>query len=204
MQIDLPVVVGRGIPQAVGRQPMGLKRLLLTLLVCWTCVVGSYAQRQKQPTRSESIKGQAPSATGWKRTISTSEMDDTVQLLYTISAEKVIKGWLAASNPVLGARCLKNEASLVVITLPVRVERVNRIRFDEEPAEDIFWNNMPNDTGFIASMPQYWAAKMLKAQRVRLEFTPVNAPPAVADFRLAGFEKAYQELSKQCPWIDAR
>jgi hypothetical protein len=45
---------------------------------------------------------------------------------------------------------------------------------------------------------------MLKAKRMRLEFTPVNAPPVVADFQLEGFAKPFEELSKTCDWTESR
>lgn len=120
-------------------------------------------------------------------------------------AQNTVQGWLSRSRPSLAVGCIERKPRILLLVGAVHSDTIGRVRWDDREAfRDYTWDELTDNSGFATTEPVFTAETMLQAKRLRIEFTPVNAAPVVADFSLAGFDKVYADLTKICDWSGSK
>jgi hypothetical protein len=87
-----------------------------------------------------------------------------------------------------------------------------RYRFDQEKAQEMSWHTsedhhtifVPEETVGPSNERHQFSVEFLDqlagAQAFRLEYSPLNGQPAVAEFDVRGLRNHLDQLKTQCPW----
>jgi hypothetical protein len=85
-------------------------------------------------------------------------------------------------------------SAYIAVGAPATVERGDtrtlRVRWDDGPAEEQRWGVSTDSEALFTQHPINFTDRLLTAKRLRVEFTPFNAAPAVMDFTVEGFGQA--------------
>lgn len=143
----------------------------------------------------------------WVGGAGASAMDDSPVVTYRLDAESDIRAWLGTKRPTLVARCLENKTDLYMNARtrfqPVYGEldrAAVRVRIDDGQAQRALWAESTDGEAIFAPQPIALMRRMAKAERLRIEFTPFNAAPAIADFDIRGFDEVITTIAKTCGW----
>lgn len=185
--------------------------ILLIVLVVLGIAISS-STPTSTPASSQSFVtsggGGATSPTGrWIGQTTRSEMDGSVGYHTELEADLPIQTWLRRITPRLAVRCRENKTNVFIHTetaaqpeLGLYDEARVRLRFNDGPPERQRWTESTDDEALFAPSPISLARRIAKAQSLRFEFTPFNAPPAVATFTLTGSSDAVERVATACKW----
>jgi len=134
-------------------------------------------------------------------------MDGSKTVVLFLSADAPIKIWLGEETPELVVRCKESKTDAYVVTGSAAQPESGsygtysvRIRLDDRPARSQRWSESTDNTGLFSSDPVAFAKELSAARRLRFEFTPFNASPAVAEFDLQGLRDVLPEVAEACHW----
>lgn len=147
------------------------------------------------------------SLTSWRSRPIQSEMDGSQGYVVEKDADGAIDKWLGTTTPTLVIRCQENKTSVYVHTetaaqpeLGLYDRATVRLRFDDGAPQRQEWSESTDDVALFAPNPIALARRLAKARTFRFQFTPFNAPPAVATFSLEGSDGAISRVADTCGW----
>ena len=171
----------------------------------------------------------APAVGGkWSVMVSLNIANDSPIITAALGADAPVKGWLQTAIPQLVVRCQtpppRDETVLlstkglpvqpgldvyIDTRMPASVDGSNglhtiSVRFDSNPVEQ--WGTVEStDTEALFIAPFYamqMVGKLTHSQRLLVEFTPSNAPPAIIAFDTRGFKAHAARVLAACPQVD--
>jgi hypothetical protein len=125
-------------------------------------------------------------------------------IAFEMAAEEPVRLWMRHIRPVLVVRCLGGTLDAFVVTQsasaiePGRTDHTVRLAFDEGLVAVERWVDSAERDGLFAPDGRAVVERAASSGRLRFTFTPHNAPPAEASFRLAGIESLQAPLMKHC------
>ena len=161
------------------------------------------AVKKKAPSGSAS--DQAPPGK-WRRSITTSRIDDSQNITLSLDAEEKIVGWPSKSYlPSLILRCAEKKASAYfVVGMSPNIEYGHDgatvlLRFDKKKAYKTRMAKSTDGNALFVWRPKRFIRRCLKHDSLLFQFTPYSSSPATTRFKLHGLKKAIQLLAKRCP-----
>jgi hypothetical protein len=165
------------------------------------------AANQPAPAGRTSPAPPPPVTDKWVRAETTSQMDDSKGVVFQLEGESEIEGWLHRQRPSLVLRCHEGKAEAYMVTgMPASVEsgefhrHTVSVRFDENRTQSQMWGQSTDDKALFAPQPVSFIKGVAGAKRLRLQFTPFNASPVIAEFDVTGFGKYIGDIAKACRW----
>ena len=126
---------------------------------------------------------------------------------FRLDAEALPPGRTASRRPYLVVRCQNTRTDVILTTwTPTVVDRrspgraVVGLSFDDAPASRERWRESSDREALFAPDALRLARAIAKAQTLRVEFTPVNAPVVTVAFNVAGFDQHIATLAADCGW----
>ena len=123
---------------------------------------------------------------------------------FQLDAENMASG---GRRPNLIVRCQNTRTDVILTTwTPTVVERgrpgraVVGLSFDGAPASRERWRESSDREALFAPEALRLARAIAKAQTLRVEFTPVDAPVVTVAFNVAGFDEHIATLASDCGW----
>jgi hypothetical protein len=160
------------------------------------------------PGRSPGV-GAVPAAKGgnWQVTRERSPMDGSKTIILTLPAQEPITVWLGEKTPELVVRCRESKTDVYVVTDTAAQPEYGsyntysvRVRIDDRPARSQRWSESTDNVALFSSDAVGLAKQLSAARRLRFQFTPFNASPAVAEFDLQGLRDVLPEVAAACHW----
>ena len=197
----------------------------LVVLVVSTSTISAQGESSHARRRSA-----APALGGkWSVMVSLNVANDTPIVTAALRADAPVRGWLQTAIPTLIVRCqtphdhdetvllstkgLAVQPGLdvyIVTGMPASVDHSSEgahtisVRFDADPAEH--WGTVEStDAEALFIAPLYAAqmvGKLAHSRRLLVEFTPLNAPPAIIAFDARGFKTHAARVLAACPRVD--
>jgi hypothetical protein len=134
-------------------------------------------------------------------------MDDSKGVVFQLEAENEVSGWLHRQRPTLVLRCQEGKPEAYMVTgMSSSVESGDLerhtvgVRFDEAKAQSQMWGQSTDDKALFAPQPVSFIKNVAGAKRLRLQFTPFNASPAIAEFDVTGFGLYIGDIARACHW----
>lgn len=187
----------------------GCVAILIVAVVFGMCVNAMSPPTSTGPSTSAAVSPSVDvTPTGnWIAQPTTSEMDGSAGFQTQTIADAPIQTWLRRITPRLIIRCKENETNVFVNTETAAQPELGlydqarvRLRFDERAPERQTWTESTDDEALFAPNPISLARRIAKAKSLRFEFTPFNAPPAVATFSLEGAGAGVKGVARACGW----
>jgi hypothetical protein len=147
-----------------------------------------------------------PTEGQWRIREDKSPMDGSKTVVISRDAENDIETWLASKRPTLIVRCHERKTEAYVVTgTAASVEygadtHTVRVRFDAAKPITQHWGASTDDNALFAPNGIEFAKKLVSSKSLVFEFTPFNASPAVAHFRLEGLGPYLQKAASACGW----
>jgi hypothetical protein len=127
-------------------------------------------------------------------------------ITYELSAEHDIWIFGKRVTPVLTVRCEAGVTDVFVLTeSAAKIEesqdhRTVHVGFDGAPQRTERWVESADYDALFAPDGPAMAREIAASRTLRFGFTPYNAPPAVADFDVRGFDQLIASVAKSCRW----
>jgi len=107
------------------------------------------------------------------------------------------------TRPQLVARCLSRATEVYLVTGPLSFEQqagshTVRVRVDDEPEQTEQWLDSDGSRELFAPDGAALSARLARAHRLRVGFTPFNAKPVTAEFIVEGFDELAPLLARTC------
>lgn len=123
---------------------------------------------------------------------------------FQLDAESIPPG---GRRPNLIVRCQNTRTAVILTTwTPTVAERrspgraVVGLSFDGEPASRERWRESSDREALFAPDAQRLARAIARAQTLRVEFTPADAPVVTVAFEVSGFDQHIATLASYCGW----
>ena len=133
--------------------------------------------------------------------------DGSGSITFHLLANGAIFSRLGWKRPGLIVRCnyKSNEVALVTgVAAAVQGDDPDRhpvtLRFDGAPAETQSWRQSFDDGTLVSPDAVQTARHISRSRRLRVEFTRVNASPAIADFDVTGLDRHIAAMPEACGW----
>lgn len=131
------------------------------------------------------------------------------RLTFELPAEEDIPVRNTRVHPVLSVRCLSKTTEVFVVTHSAASIEGNAghagrhtvaLNFDNrgEVAEE--WYHSVGHDALFAPDGVALARRIAGARTMTFQFTPFNAPPAIVDFRVSGFDSLVPSVARACGW----
>lgn len=144
----------------------------------------------------------------WKVSESRSAMDDSRTVTASLRAENYVPIWLDRSLPLLTVRCKEGSID-VYMSLgssfsvdncggELNQHRV-RIRYDKREAFTSCWSESTDDNALFPPSARTYVVDIVASNTMRIEFTPFNASPVVAEFDVRGLSEHITKFEEACP-----
>lgn len=191
MTFDKKIMIGAGL--AVGGS--------MVVMVVLTLIFGP---RYEVKPAIESAETPGP-VDMWMIREGRSSMDDSPQVTLSLIAENEVQGWLQSQFPVLYVRCKEGRIDTFIETglstnpeLGRYDEYTVRLRFDNGKPIIQRWSESTDNKALFAPNGLSAARMIAKADRMLFEFTPFNARPAIAEFKVAGLASKLDKVTAAC------
>jgi hypothetical protein len=156
-----------------------------------------------QPARV--AQPESTSAPKWSRTRQSQWATDGSRTIgFEVEAERDVAVYMDRVRPVLAVRCISRQTEVFVLLRSApsiendRDTHTVRIGLDDEPDVEQRWLESTDMRALFAPEGTALASRMATARRLRFAFKPFNAPPAVVEFDVHGFEGPLAAMSKTC------
>jgi hypothetical protein len=144
----------------------------------------------------------------WTVNETTSPMDGSASASLRLSANNSISGWPSKEfTPMLLVRCKEHKTEVFVVTgmaATTDYGELNRttvrLRFDDRKPERQTWSESTDREALFASNSVALARRIAKARTFRVQFTPFNASPQIAEFTVTGLDQNLGIVAKPCGW----
>lgn len=142
----------------------------------------------------------------WNLTESKSAMTDEPSVVLATDALDEVRGWLDRTRPSLVVRCQERKLDVYLVSgMASHVENARgshsvRYRIDTTAAvTESGWIESTDNEALFAPSPLGIAERLMSANTILMEWTPFNASPVQARFRVAGLETHRARLVAACP-----
>lgn len=146
----------------------------------------------------------------WTVEEGTSPLDDSPSVTLSVPGAFMPPG-TSTESATLYVYCLENRTRVSVQTPdrfspPDQPEKMRvydvpvRLRVDEEPVQEAVWEESSDGTALSAPRPVALAKRLAGRRRLRLEYTPHEAPPRLAVFDVTGLEHHLGAVARTCNW----
>ncbi len=137
-----------------------------------------------------------------------SPMDGSALASLRLTANGPVKGWPSKEfTPMLVVRCKERKTQVFMVTGMAAVTDYGelyrttvRLRFDDGKPERQGWSESTDREALFASNSTALARRLAKTKTFRVEFTPFNASPQVAEFSIADLRQKLDTVAKPCGW----
>jgi len=145
------------------------------------------------------------SAPKWTRTRQSLWATDGSRTIgFEVEAERDVPVYMDRVRPVLAVRCISRQTEVfVVLRSAPSIERGTdthtvRIGLDNESPVEERWLDSSDMHALFSPDGKAFVARMAAARHLRFGFTPFNAPPAVVEFDVHGFDGPLAAMAKVC------
>jgi hypothetical protein len=159
------------------------------------------------PSRASSvITASAPAPTWIGRRQTTWARDGSKTIAFQLDAMEDVQVWMTRVRPVLVVRCLYRGTEVFVATnsaasIESKSDRHTvRLRLDDETEELQEWSESASAQELFAPDGIALARRLAHARDMHFGFTPYNAKPVTAQFRVQGFDQLVGLVAKTCAW----
>lgn len=114
--------------------------------------------------------------------------------------------WMRDVRPLLVVRCLQGRADAFVftdsaVTIEAHTEdHTVRYGIDNEPEMRELWPDSTEHDALFAPDGAAFARRLMAARTLRFGFTPHNAAPVTAHFRVSGLREQLAPAARACGW----
>lgn len=143
----------------------------------------------------------------WRVNRETSRIDDSTNVVISLSAESSISGWPGKRHtPLLILRCKEKKTEAYIVTgMSPQVEygtdgSTVTLRFDKDKATKYHTSKSTNGEALFFDQSVGLIKKMLGHTTLLFEFVPFNSSPAMTTFDLRGLADAVKPLKETCKW----
>jgi len=151
------------------------------------------------------VKESGPVPTWTGRRTATWAYDGSKTVTFQLDATHEVPVWMSRVRPTLVVRCLsRSTQAYVIIGTSASFEedadhRTVRLQWDggQETAEK--WLTSESGQELFAPNGVALVRQLARGQHLRFGFTPFNAPPAMVEFAVQGFEPA-SLVASTCGW----
>ena len=146
----------------------------------------------------------APTWVGRRQT--TWARDGSKTISFEVEAISDVPVWMTRVRPVLVVRCLYRRTEVFVqpgSAASIEGHADNhtvRLRIDEDPEAVQQWTGSVSGQELFAPDGIALARRLAHARHVQFGFTPYNAKPVSAQFRVEGFDQLAGLVAKTCGW----
>lgn len=152
-------------------------------------------------------EAEAPSASKWSGSRQPGWASDGSRTIsFSLQAENEVRVWMKSVRPVLAVRCLAGNTEVFVITNwaasiePTAELHTVHLSFDDGPAVAEQWWDSDDAQALFAPEGVAAARQIARSRVMRFGFTPFNAAPVTAHFKVAGFDQLVGSVAKTCRW----
>jgi len=152
------------------------------------------------------ISDSAPAPTWVGRRQTTWARDGSKTISFQVDAIEDVQIWMTRVRPVLVVRCLFRGTEVFVSTnSAASIEGKSdthtvRLRIDDEAEEQQQWSESASAQELFAPDGVKLARRLARARQMQFGFTPYNAKPVTAQFRVQGFDQLVGLVAKTCAW----
>ena len=158
-------------------------------------------------TRPNSAIVEPPPVQKWHgRKQATWASDGSKTITFELQAREDVSAWMTRVRPQLVVRCLSRTTEVFVsLGAAASVEEqagvhTVMIEIDDDPGIVQQWTDSVRSQDLFAPDGLALTRRLADAQRMRFRFTPFNAPPAVAEFTVEGFNELAPLVASTCGW----
>jgi hypothetical protein len=132
--------------------------------------------------------------------------DGSKTISFEVEAINDVPVWMTRVRPVLVVRCLYRKTEVFVqpgSAASIEGHADNhtvRVRIDEDPEAVEQWSGSVSGQELFAPDGVALVRRLVRARRMQFGFTPYNAKPVAAQFRVDGFEQLAGLVAKTCAW----
>lgn len=164
--------------------------------------------RERVPTADSSVPKPENSPSAWHLATGTGAMDDSQVVELTLDAMNTYNDWLTRSHrPTLVLICRSNKTEVYIDNgSPANPElgkfqKVTiRLRFDDASPITLIASESTDSEALFFPSPIAQIRRMLRAERMRYEFTPFRSSSKVVEFDLRGLSNEIAPLQETCNW----
>jgi hypothetical protein len=125
---------------------------------------------------------------------------------FEVPAVNKVKIWMRDVRPLLVVRCVRGGADAFVFTDSAAMieaqteDHTVRFGFDDEPETRELWPDSAEHDALFAPDGAAFARRLMTARTLRFGFTPHNAAPVTAHFRVSGLRERLVPAASGCSW----
>jgi hypothetical protein len=123
---------------------------------------------------------------------------------FELPANNTVSIWMGRVRPVLVVRCVEKKTEVFVFTgsaikiEPNTEDHTVTYGFDDGVALNERWPDSAEHDALFAPDGFAFAARLLQARTMKFGFTPHNAEPVVAQFRVSGLGPLIDPVAREC------
>ena len=144
----------------------------------------------------------APTWTGERK--ATWAQDGSKTIAFELRATQDAAVWMARVRPVLVVQCVsRTTQTFVALGTSTNFEddtfhRTVRVQWNDDPVTIEQWQTSESGQELFAPDAVALVRRLTQANRLRLGFTPFNAPPVTAEFAVQGFDQLAGLVASTC------
>ena len=129
--------------------------------------------------------------------------DGTKTISFSLDSLSEMSLWASRARVQLVARCLARTTDVYVVTGPLsfesqRASHTVRVQVDDDPEQSQQWLESDGSRELFAPDGAALSARLARAHRLRVGFTPFDAKPVTAEFIVDGFDELAPLLAGTC------
>lgn len=125
---------------------------------------------------------------------------------FELAAENSVPIWLSQVRPLLIVRCMSKKTEAFVFTgsalkiEPQTDDHTVNFRFDDETGTTVRWPDSAEHDALFSPDAVAFTQRVMQARTLRFGYTPHNAAPVEAVFRVEGLSALIEPVGKDCGW----
>jgi len=125
---------------------------------------------------------------------------------FEVPAENTVALWMTPFRPVLVVRCIKAKTEAFVLTgsalkiEPQTEDHTVSVTLDSATMRTERWPDSTEHAALFAPNGAEFAQQLTHAELLRFGYTPHNAAPVTAMFKVAGLGPLLEPAAKECGW----
>jgi type VI secretion system protein VasI len=139
----------------------------------------------------------------WSVRIEKSPIDDSENVILSVSSDNTIKSGYNIVNPTLIVRCSENVTNVYIAwDLYLGINSTDMTtRFDDEKATTRTWSiSTDHKAVFVSTGDVAFAKKMMNHDKLLAQIIPYGESPVMATFSIHGLSEKIKPLRKACKW----
>ena len=138
----------------------------------------------------------------WKVDIDSSKIDDSQTVILTLDSSKKISGTFKKTTPTMVLRCENNKTNVYITTdVFLGSETIQvKSRLDNKNTQKQNWRISKNHKAMLAKMPISFIKKLMKHEKLSIEFEPYRKSKERMEFDIQGLTESIKPLREACYW----